>query len=524
MRKFGLLVIALFGLKATLFALDAPSDLELIPHRYSVTLKWQDNSDDEIGYKIYRNGELIAILPQDSTFFVDSALTPNTTYSYTIKATDDEIDRLDRRLDFFPIGAYFIRGQKPIVDDGSALNIDEDFRHNPDVAAIEYGREFADLKRYNFNTAILKIDPLALIENGKGEDVIDVILQKAKENSLKLILPLGHIQEMIASEGSSADNVSDDDIDQALREDFIEKFALSDAVLGYEIYDEPSPNDIDLALIAKIKDRIFNEFDSKAFGLTSWNDINSWGELRDIIDPEVVMSLSYPFAVDAYNGDQANGDTPYGDLSDAIPRGDEGTFNDGNDVLSVVEWTNYAYDIAQHRPLWAIIQAFGGDTYWRDPIAKEIRLQAFTAVVSGAKGLFYFLYQSEDWIRGMMDINYQPTPLITEAKEVNKKLKALAPILLKLKKSVTNYASTSNNATVQTFEGLNLAIGADEKYIAVVNNNIFASQTITINIDESWLSGQTIATDKYSGKRYELDDNKITLQVDAADGVLLFVE
>jgi hypothetical protein len=41
-----------------------------------VTLSWNDNSDNEIGYRIYRNDELIAELPADSTFFKETVPYP----------------------------------------------------------------------------------------------------------------------------------------------------------------------------------------------------------------------------------------------------------------------------------------------------------------------------------------------------------------------------------------------------------------------------------------------------------------
>ncbi len=505
-----------------LFALEAPSNLELIPNINAVTIKWKDNSNDEIGYKIFRDDELIAILPQNSTFYVDSGLESNHLYKYTVKATNDEIDGLDRKRDFFPIGLYFVRGQKPITDDGSAKDINEDFRYNPEVASREYGKEFADLKKYHFNTAILKIDPLARVEiDESASRVIDVILEEAKKNSLKLIVPLAHTQDLISKNDNS---VSDEDIEQVLKDDFIEKFSNSDVILGYEVYDEPDVNELDLDLIARISNNISNKWDNKAYPLTSWNDINSFDALKNSLDPQVVMTLIYPFAVDEYNGEQADGDTPYGDLSDAVPRGNEGTFYEGNDVPTAREWLDSAYNVANDKPLWAIIQSFGGDTYWRDPLPKELRLEVFTSLLSGAKGVFYFLYQSEDWINGMMDIEYHETPLIKEAKEINIKIEALAPILLQLKKSSKNFAQVSDDGSVQTFESVDLLTGDRRKYILVVNNDLFNSKDIKVTIADSWNDGELIATDKYNGKSYEIQDGSFHIRLDKADGRVFLIE
>ena len=67
-----------------------PSDLQLEAiSSTSVSISWQDNSADETGFKIYRNDAFIAILEANSNSFVDTGLIPNTTYKYTVKATDD---------------------------------------------------------------------------------------------------------------------------------------------------------------------------------------------------------------------------------------------------------------------------------------------------------------------------------------------------------------------------------------------------------------------------------------------------
>ncbi len=68
----------------------APNNLQLEAiSSTSVSLSWQDNAADETGVKIYRGDDLIALLPTDSMRFIDTGLIPNTTYKYTIKATDD---------------------------------------------------------------------------------------------------------------------------------------------------------------------------------------------------------------------------------------------------------------------------------------------------------------------------------------------------------------------------------------------------------------------------------------------------
>ena len=56
-----------------------------------ITLTWNDNSDNETGFKIERDGTLIKTTAPDETSFVDdSNLTCGTTYNYAVKATAND--------------------------------------------------------------------------------------------------------------------------------------------------------------------------------------------------------------------------------------------------------------------------------------------------------------------------------------------------------------------------------------------------------------------------------------------------
>ncbi len=68
----------------------APSDLNATEITSdSVTLKWSDNSDDETGFKILRDGEVIATLDENTTEYTDENLSSNTTYTYIVVAINE---------------------------------------------------------------------------------------------------------------------------------------------------------------------------------------------------------------------------------------------------------------------------------------------------------------------------------------------------------------------------------------------------------------------------------------------------
>ncbi|NLR91973.1 glycosyl hydrolase [Flammeovirga agarivorans] len=57
----------------------------------SVTLSWNDNSNDETGFEIYRDNSLISTTNANSTSFTESTLISNTTYSYYVIAVNGSL-------------------------------------------------------------------------------------------------------------------------------------------------------------------------------------------------------------------------------------------------------------------------------------------------------------------------------------------------------------------------------------------------------------------------------------------------
>jgi hypothetical protein len=65
---------------------EAPSNLAATPSKNYINLYWNDNSSDEQGFRIYRDGSPIATLPSNTTTYQDIGLQPATTYQYRITA------------------------------------------------------------------------------------------------------------------------------------------------------------------------------------------------------------------------------------------------------------------------------------------------------------------------------------------------------------------------------------------------------------------------------------------------------
>jgi len=91
MKKISVLLLPLL-LNA---APDAPSHIQTVASSNSVTISWHDRSDDERGFKIFRNGKFIALLPTNSVSYTDRGLNGNTFYRYEVRATDDRDSSLN---------------------------------------------------------------------------------------------------------------------------------------------------------------------------------------------------------------------------------------------------------------------------------------------------------------------------------------------------------------------------------------------------------------------------------------------
>ena len=76
---------------------DRTKNLFLKPFKHSVLLTWIDNSDDETGFKIYRNNILIHITKPDVTTYTDTFLESEKDYNYTVKATNDLVFNTQQR-------------------------------------------------------------------------------------------------------------------------------------------------------------------------------------------------------------------------------------------------------------------------------------------------------------------------------------------------------------------------------------------------------------------------------------------
>jgi hypothetical protein len=383
---------------------------------------------------------------------------------------------------------------------------------DPWRAEREYRAEFADLASEGFNLAVLAIEPLAYGDD--AEAVIQVVLREAEQSGIRLIIPLEHVQILLAEQSDELDLAA---LEEALQSDFFYLLRESPAVLGYVIFDEPVPYDEpgpdgqhvipeQLGIVRAYMEAQHPE----AWILSSWADVNHMEKLQAGMHSRILFMDTYPFAED----------TPIGDLSDAWPRGnaEEGSFNLGEDQPAYTEYLEMAHRAVPDVPQWVILQAFEPippmhPHYWRMPKPEELRLEVFLALEHGAKGIFYFLYQSEDWVHGLRDARYRPTPLLEEAEQINAKVAAMGPVLLSLQR-VDDLSPVSTAGEAAAFTD-----PSGKRYVFVVNTDVFEEMPISVTLPDGWM-GATEAEDVYTIERVVVQDGVFEISVASGDGRL----
>ncbi|MCG8350754.1 MAG: hypothetical protein MI924_23535 [Chloroflexales bacterium] len=162
-------------------------------------------------------------------------------------------------------------------------------------------------------------------------------------------------------------------------------------------------------------------------------------------------------------------------------------------------------------PFWIILQAHefntGESFSLRQPTVAEVRLQHWLAIGEGAKGLFWFIYSSQQGWLGLADNQ----PLYEEVSNLVQRTAPLRERLLRLHKTADRFAIAGDaNTYVST-----LVDPAEETYYAVVaNRDCRNAQQVTV--DTSEIDGQLRNVE--TGRVYQIGE---PIKLTPGDGVLL---
>lgn len=176
-------------------------------------------------------------------------------------------------------------------------------------------------------------------------------------------------------------------------------------------------------------------------------------------------------------------------------------------------------------PLWTILQTHGSyPTYdpaaevtaLRNPTVDEVSLQHWIAIGEGSKGMFWFIYSTQQWWTGLHD----SPALFERISEVSARTKPLTPLLIKLEKTADYFnLNGGGNRYVSTM----IDPYTGKYYVLVANGVCGATQQVAItssifsgnlkNIETGVLVGinSSISLNPGDGQIFEVVNSTVTI-------------
>ena len=296
-------------------------------------------------------------------------------------------------------------------------------------------------------------------------------------------------------------------------ENFINEIKEYNENKGYFLYDEPESNNIPM-LIETIK--IIQKGAPEKLIWINFAVEKNYTTARSLLDkfvPSIISTDYYPF---------------------------ENNKNRMNDYYHFLNWfreLSSDYNV----PFWAFVQSSGfkdsgGDK--RPPTPEEIRLQVYTNIAYGAKGIWYFTYVTPRHAKGItsaiLDKHDNPTSTYETVKTINKEILSIAPLLVKLKtKEVVHVGKIHKGLKqftpdrfISNVNGSNLIIGyfsdSDNiNYIMVVNKQTDCKNNIGLTFGEA--VNLIFLLNKMTGEENKVEaiNRRYQFELQGGDGILL---
>jgi len=215
--------------------------------------------------------------------------------------------------------------------------------------------------------------------------------------------------------------------------------------------------------------------DSNHPAVVMYNQVASVEAASDIIQPRIIPIDLYPFFADPQSGPT----TPSASLSYY-----ENKIHD-----------SYQAAKACGAPLWVVAQGmslYNGsqETWtWRRPTPNEMRLEAWAAVVNGAKGIMYWQYSSTPagnpagaTVYGLVDRDGNPTEIWDAVGNIWFEIEPLTKIIVDIDESSSPVVGSSGEGIrARTFQR---ETGTDS-YVIVVNTDAVNSKTTGVTLTTS---------------------------------------
>ncbi len=160
----------------------------------------------------------------------------------------------------------------------------------------------------------------------------------------------------------------------------------------------------------------------------------------------------------------------------------------------------------QWKPVWNDSIPEEDEGIWREPTPREMRCMVWLALAYGAKGICYFIYQSDKelnqgmhfWICGLTDsLGIQRRPLWDMVKNINQELKGISAKLLSLVSDTVFKASDGipadcfiKDVLIWGMQDTLIQIGTfhknnnpDDKYFIIVNRHCLPEESLEVIVE-----------------------------------------
>ena len=145
--------------------------------------------------------------------------------------------------------------------------------------------------------------------------------------------------------------------------------------------------------------------------------------------------------------------------------------------------------------------------------------------MQGAKGIWYFLYESEyPYLLGMLDVSGQPTQRLIEVMDINSEINDISETLLKLNVLGDQTGVSTDLGKVKLH--YDSSTSNQEKYLIVVNTDVYSISNPTISIQKSTIGYNVLSIINVQNNQAiayteTADEIIVSIPVEAGSGLLL---
>lgn len=368
---------------------------------------------------------------------------------------------------FFPVGVWF-----------EGWPAAGGYPSDPAGAQKYYDRCFADLAAHGLNTVAVPNCPDTLWET---------LLRSAGRQGIKVVLEIAPLVALVSSPGPLDEQQIDDAVTAVVK-----RLSRYGSLLRYQIRDEPPPELVPNWVAVQ---RVLAARDPKHPAFSCCCHIDSVRLLRETTTLSEAVFDIYPFREGMLTGEM------------------------GHFFAALRGFCEAAGDL----PKWAVLQSFAMPGAWRYPTVEELRCTVYSSLAAGAKGIFFFIYQTmpnrPDKMDGLIDTDGRPRPIYAAVEELARELKRLAPTLMGLRPvGPTRWPGDT---------GLQVTFGhfTDSKgraYLIIANSNPAAAVKVPLQaiLAENYIS----LTDLLTGEEFVLRAGTSNLPLAAGAGRVMLMQ